>query len=310
MMKTILSVRNLKKNYNNKEVLHGVSFDVHKGEIVALLGPNGAGKSTTIRSIMEILHPESGSIQFNFSKSGKIQRNKIGYLPEERGLYKNVKVMDMLLYLADLKDYPMIDAKKRITYYLEKFDLKGKENVTLETLSKGMAQKVQFIGTIIHEPELLILDEPFSGLDPVSQELLKQEVRELARKGTAIILSSHQMNLVEEMCDQVLLIHQGKQIIYGSLEDIKLAHANMKCSIYGKNNKDIWNEIQGVENIEHEGSRAILYLKRDINMTEWILTLPKNLDIIEMSIKRISLHEIFIAIATERYNAQEVVGHA
>src|SRR5699024_11411919 len=132
--------------------------------------------------------PESGSIQFYFEQSEKIQRNKIGYLPEERGLYKNVKVLDMLLYLAELKDYPMMDAKKRITYYLEKFELKGKENATIETLSKGMAQKVQFIGTIIHEPELLILDEPFSGLDPVSQELLKKEIHVLANQGTAIIV--------------------------------------------------------------------------------------------------------------------------
>src|SRR5699024_6221052 len=147
IMQTVLSVRELEKTFKNKKVLHGISFDIHKGEIIALLGPNGAGKSTTIRSIMEILYPDSGSIQFNFEQSEKIQRNKIGYLPEERGLYKSVKVLDMLLYLAELKDYPMMDAKKRITYYLEKFDLKGKENATIDTLSKGMAQKVQFIGT-------------------------------------------------------------------------------------------------------------------------------------------------------------------
>lgn len=310
MKKTILSVRDLEKFYSNYKILHNVSFDVGEGEILALLGPNGAGKSTIIRCIMELLHLDSGSIQFNFDKSRKIQRKKIGYLPEERGLYKNVKVIDMLMYLADLKDYPKIDAKKRINYYLEKFDLKGKENVILENLSKGMAQKVQFIGTIIHEPELLILDEPFSGLDPVSQELLKQEVRELASKGTAIILSSHQMNLVEEMCDQVLLIHQGKQMIYGSLEDIKLEYANMKCIIYGNNREDIFNKIQDVKNIEYKGNRAILYLKRDIHITEWILKLPKQLDVIEMNVKRISLHEIFIAIATERYDNHGGVGHA
>lgn len=306
-MQTVLSVRELEKTFKNKKVLHGISFDIHKGEIIALLGPNGAGKSTTIRSIMEILYPDSGSIQFNFEQSEKIQRNKIGYLPEERGLYKNVKVLDMLLYLAELKDYPMMDAKKRITYYLEKFDLKGKENATIETLSKGMAQKVQFIGTIIHEPELLILDEPFSGLDPVSQELLKKEIRVLANQGTAIIVSSHQMNLVEEMCDQILLIHQGKQMIYGTLEEVKLAHANTKCMIYGKNNQEIWSEIQGVENIEQEGNRTILHIQHGINITEWIRSLPKQLHIIEINVERISLHEIFVAIATETYEEQESV---
>lgn len=306
-MQTVLSVRELEKTFKNKKVLHGISFDIHKGEIIALLGPNGAGKSTTIRSIMEILYPDSGSIQFNFEQSEKIQRNKIGYLPEERGLYKNVKVLDMLLYLAELKDYPMMDAKKRITYYLEKFDLKGKENATIETLSKGMAQKVQFIGTIIHEPELLILDEPFSGLDPVSQELLKKEIRVLANQGTAIIVSSHQMNLVEEMCDQILLIHQGKQMIYGTLEEVKLTHANTKCMIYGKNNQEIWSEIQGVENIEQEGNRTILHIQHGINITEWIRSLPKQLHIIEINVERISLHEIFVAIATETYEEQESV---
>lgn len=300
-MSLVLSVRELEKSFKNQQVLHGISFDINEGEIIALLGPNGAGKSTTIRTVMEFLSPDNGSIDYYFNSSCKLERRKIGYLPEERGLYKNVKVIDMLLYLAELKDYPIKAARERITYYLEKFDLKGKENSMIETLSKGMAQKVQFIGTIIHEPELLILDEPFSGLDPVSQELLKQEVRELANQGTAIILSSHQMNLVEEMCDQILLIHQGKQIIYGSLEEIKLAHANMKCIIYGKNNRKIWNEIQGVKNIEHDGNRTTLYIQRDIDITKWIRSLPERLRIIEMSLERISLHEIFISIATETY---------
>src|SRR5699024_1557743 len=135
--------------------------------------------------------------------SSEIPRTKIGYLPEERGLYKNVKVMDILLYLADLKDYPLQKARERALTYLKKFDLEGKENVSVEELSKGMGQKVQFIASIIHEPELLILDEPFSGLDPVSQELFKSEIRALANEGTAILLSSHQMNLVEEMCDRL-----------------------------------------------------------------------------------------------------------
>lgn len=307
-MELVLSVRELEKSFKNKKVLHRISFDVRKGEIMALLGPNGAGKSTTIRTLMDILYPDNGSIHFN--PSGKLERNKIGYLPEERGLYKNVQVIDMLLYLAELKDYPLKEAKKRIAYYLEKYDLEGKENSTIETLSKGMAQKVQFIGTIIHEPELLILDEPFSGLDPVSQELLKQEVRELAKKGTAIILSSHQMNLVEEMCDRIFLINEGKQMLYGTLEEIKLAHANIKCIIYGKNNQEVWQEIKGIDNIEHEGNRAIIYIQRDTNITEWVRSLPEQLHIVEMSIERVSLHEIFVAIATEKYEQKEGVLHA
>src|SRR5699024_12691825 len=174
-MEKILSVSHLGKSFKDKKVLKSISFDVCKGEIMAILGPNGAGKSTTIRSIMGIIYPDHGEI--NFENHSEIPRHKIGYLPEERGLYKNVKVMDILLYLAELNDYPMKKAKERALAYLKKIDLEGKENVTMEELSKGMSQKVQFIASIIHEPELLILDEPFSGLYPVSQDVFNVDFR-------------------------------------------------------------------------------------------------------------------------------------
>jgi ABC-2 type transport system ATP-binding protein len=203
-METVLKVEGLNKWFKDTQVLHDISFEVYKGEIMAILGPNGAGKSTTIRNIMGIMYPDEGRITFH--NHPEIPRHKIGYLPEERGLYKNVKVMDILLYLAELKDYPLDKARERALHYLKKFGLEGKENALVEELSKGMGQKVQFIASVIHEPELLILDEPFSGLDPVSQELFKEEIRRLAEKGTAILLSSHQMNLVEEMADRLFMI--------------------------------------------------------------------------------------------------------
>ena len=203
-MENVLTVNKLGKSFKSKRVIQDISFDVRKGEIMAILGPNGAGKSTTIRNIMGIMYPDEGSITYHNHAANEIPRHKIGYLPEERGLYKNVKVMDMILYLADLKNYPVKKAKERALTYLAKFDLDGKDKVSVEELSKGMGQKVQFIASIIHEPELLILDEPFSGLDPVSQELFKKEIRELANNGTAILLSSHQMNVVEELCDRLL----------------------------------------------------------------------------------------------------------
>src|SRR5690554_855225 len=181
-METMLTVEGLGKSFKDKRIIGNISFEVKKGEIMALLGPNGAGKSTTIRNIMGIMYPDEGAITFHNSK--EIPRNKIGYLPEERGLYKNVKVMDILLYLAELKDYPLKKAKERARAYLKKFGLAGKENALIEELSKGMGQKVQFIASIIHQPMLLILDEPFSGLDPVAQELFKEEIRELAAAGT------------------------------------------------------------------------------------------------------------------------------
>lgn len=297
-MSRILSVTNLEKTFKNNKVLDNVNFDVHKGEIMAVLGPNGAGKSTAIRCIMGIIYPDEGEVIFHQKENNDIPRHKIGYLPEERGLYKNVKVMDMLLYLAELKDYPLDRAKERILKYLKMFDLEGKENTAIEELSKGMNQKVQFISSILHEPELLILDEPFSGLDPVSQDLFKDEIRNLADQGTAILLSSHQMNLVEEMCDRLFMMHKGKRVIYGPLSDVKTEYANFKCTIQGENNEQFLQKIPHVERMEFENEKAILYLQKDVHIARWLNSLPDELNIDELSIDRISLHEIFVQIAT------------
>ncbi|MEI3597352.1 MULTISPECIES: ABC transporter ATP-binding protein [unclassified Oceanobacillus] len=299
-METMLEVKGLNKSFKDKQVLKNISFEVNKGEIMAILGPNGAGKSTTIRNIMGIMYPDEGTVTFHNHQGKGIPQNKIGYLPEERGLYKNVKVMDILLYLADLKSYPLDKAKKRILDYLKKFDLEGKENVKMEELSKGMGQKVQFIGAVIHEPELLILDEPFSGLDPVSQEIFKDEIRSLRDNGTAILLSSHQMNLVEEMCDRLFMIQRGEKIIYGSLYDVKQEYANFKCTIRGSNERGTLETIPEVENIEQDGDVAILYLTKDVNPNRWLKQLPDDVTIQELAIDRVSLHEIFIDIATDK----------
>lgn len=307
-MEKVLAVENLGKAFRDKPIVNHISFDVRKGEIMAILGPNGAGKSTTIRNIMGIMYPDEGSVSFQGHTN--IPRHKIGYLPEERGLYKNVKVMDILLYLADLKDYPIKKAKERALHYLEKFDLKGKENVSVEELSKGMGQKVQFIASIIHEPELLILDEPFSGLDPVSQELFKQEIRELAEAGTAILLSSHQMNLVEAMCDRLFMIHRGQEIIYGKMDDVKAEYANFKCTIRGKNDHTVLEALPEVQRVEQDNDTAIIYLEKDVHPVNWLKKLPENLDVLELTIDRISLHEIFIAIATDKNRWEEGVVHA
>ncbi len=296
-METVLKVNKLRKWFKDTQVLHDISFEVRKGEIMAILGPNGAGKSTTIRIIMGIIYPDEGTIEFN--NFAGIPRNKIGYLPEERGLYKNVKVMDILLYLAELKDYPLKKAKERARAYLKKFGLAGKENALIEELSKGMGQKVQFIASIIHQPMLLILDEPFSGLDPVAQELFKQEIRELAAAGTAVLLSSHQMNLVEEMCDRLFMIHRGRKVIYGNMDEVKREYANFKCTIRGQNNADLLKKLPNVQRVEQSEDTSVLYLTKDVQPARWLKELPEDLQINELSLDRISLHEIFIDIATD-----------
>src|SRR5690625_88470 len=304
-MTKMLSVSNLGKSFKNNRVLDNVSFDVRQGEIMAVLGPNGAGKSTTIRSIMGIIFPDEGEVTFHQTNSKGIPREIIGYLPEERGLYKNVKVMDMLLYLAELKNYPLDRARDRALHYLKKFDLEGKENTAIEELSKGMGQKVQFISSILHEPELLILDEPFSGLDPVSQDLFRDEIRQLANDGTAILLSSHQMNLVEEMCDRLFMMHQGKRVVYGPLDEVKTEYANFKCTMRGSFEERLLQRIPQVEQIETINGEAILYLEKDIHPASWLSHLPEQLNIQELSIDRISLHEIFVQIATgERFTKE------
>ncbi len=301
----MLTVKSLGKSFKGIQIISNISFEVKQGEIMAILGPNGAGKSTTIRNIMGIMYPDEGSITFHHSKGATIPRHKIGYLPEERGLYKNVKVMDILLYLAELKDYPLDKAKQRALDYLKKFDLEGKEKVNVEELSKGMGQKVQFIASIIHEPELLILDEPFSGLDPVSQELFKQEIRNLAQNGTAILLSSHQMNLVEEMADRLFMIHRGQKVIYGEMTDVKMEYANFKCTIHGKNNKQDLAKLPNVQRVEQEDDRSIIYLSKDVQPATWLRQLPNHINIQELTLNRISLHEIFIDIATDKNLLQE-----
>lgn len=304
-MEPVLMVDSLTKTFKNRKVLKEISFEVHKGEIMAILGPNGAGKSTTIRTIMGILHPDRGTVRF--SGYDAIPKQKIGYLPEERGLYQNVRVLDILLYLANLKDYPLSLAKERARKYLKKFGLAEYEKAAVEELSKGMGQKVQFIASFLHEPDLLILDEPFSGLDPVSQELFKEEIRRLAARGTAILLSSHQMNLVEELCDRLFMIHRGQKVIYGNLDEVKETYANFKCTIRCKKGNELLRHLPGTERILEQEGRTVLYLSKHVAITPWIKQLPDELEIAEMSIDRVSLHEIFLDIAGEKQKEKEEI---
>jgi len=298
VLSEILRLENVCKELGKQKVVDSVSFAVRAGEIFGMLGPNGAGKSTTIRCLMGIISPDEGSINFSFAKNGEIPRTQIGYLPEERGMYRNVPIMDTILYLARLKDYPVAKARTRTLEYLEKFGLKGLEKAKVEELSKGMAQKVQFIASVIHEPKILILDEPFSGLDPVSQNVFKEEVRSLAAQGTAVLLSAHQMNLVEELCDRIFLINRGKQVLYGGVSEIKQQFADFKCEIIGANEGVDFSSLKSVSRVERERGRTTLFLTPDTSVRELLSELPPNTIIDEMHVDRISLHDIFVHIAT------------
>lgn len=295
-MEPLLSVDNISKEFSGKTVVEQVSFDVYRGEIMGMLGPNGAGKTTVIRSIMGIILPDRGRIRIQLDHPSQA-KSRIGYLPEERGLYKTVKVIDILTYLAGLKKVPNEIAQKRISEYLEKFDLKGKEQVKVEELSKGMAQKVQFIASVIHEPDILILDEPFSGLDPVSQDVFKQEITALADRGTAILLSSHQMNLVEALCNRIFLINKGEKVIYGEMDVVKESFADFKCTITGSNDEVDFTRLPMVERVERNERTTLVYLKKEAEPARFLSSLPASVDIRELSVNRISLHDIFVSIA-------------
>ena len=220
-MSNILEVKNIQKNYGDFVALNNISLSIPKGSIYGLLGPNGAGKTSLIRIINQITVPDGGEIILDGEKLNPKHVSYIGYMPEERGLYKSMKVGEQCLYLAQLKGLSKNDAKTQLDYWFEKLEIKGWWNKKIEELSKGMAQKVQFVVTVLHKPKLLILDEPFSGFDPVNANLIKDELLELSKQGTSIIFSTHRMESVEELCDHIALIHKSNKLIEGKLSDVK-----------------------------------------------------------------------------------------
>ena len=216
-----VEVKNLFKSYNGQIAVKNLSFSVAPGEILGLIGPNGAGKSSTIKIVLDFMKPDSGEVDIFGGAMSEAAKNRIGYLPEARGLYKELKAMDCILYLASLKGVNRTTAKERALQLLDRTGMLESEDKKIKHMSKGMGQMIQFIVTIIHDPELLIMDEPFAGLDPVNTELMKNMVGKYRDEGKAIILSTHQMNQVEELCDRVLMIDHGEEVLYGSLQEIK-----------------------------------------------------------------------------------------
>lgn len=220
-MNNILEVNQVVKQYGDYTALNKVSLTVPKGSIYGLLGPNGAGKTSLIRIINQITMPDSGEIILDGEKLSPKHIQQIGYLPEERGLYKSMKVGEQCLYLAQMKGLSKSEAKKQLDYWFDKLDIQGWWNKKIEELSKGMAQKIQFVVCVLHKPKLLIFDEPFSGFDPVNANIIKDEILELQKQGSTIIFSTHRMESVEELCDHIALIHKSNKLLEGKLDDVK-----------------------------------------------------------------------------------------
>lgn len=238
-MAPILEVKNIYKQYDKYTALNNVSLSIEPQKIFGLLGPNGAGKTSLIRIINQITGPDSGEIWFNGERLNQNHVNYIGYLPEERGLYKKMSVGEQVMYLAQLKGLKKADAKRKLQAWFKKFEIENWWDKKIEELSKGMQQKVQFIVTVLHEPKLLILDEPFSGFDPINAQLIKNEILELRDKGATIIFSTHNMGSVEELCDNIALINKSEKLLDGSVKDIRDKYKTNTYNISFKDRKSV-----------------------------------------------------------------------
>ena len=292
---TAITVNHLFKSYADKTAVNDLTFSVDPGEIVGLIGPNGAGKSSTIKIILDFMKPDSGEVKIFGHNMNEASKNQIGYLPEERGLYKKLSAIDLIIYLASLKGVDKALAQKKANVLLEQTGMLESKKKKIKHMSKGMGQIIQFIVTIIHDPMLLIMDEPFSGLDPVNTELMKNIVGNLRNEGKAIILSTHQMNQVEELCDRVLMINHGSEVLYGDLKDIK---ARFKKHSVQVNVEGEIGDLPGVIDKKFNKGSVELVLAPDTT-PQIILDLlrERGITINRFEITTPSLNEIFIDIA-------------
>ena len=252
----VLKIQDVVKRYHNHLANDKVSFEVKEGSLFGLLGPNGAGKTTLIRIITHITLADEGQVLLDNKKVGEWVTQQIGYMPEERGLYKKMKVADQLMYLAQLRGLKKPDAIKEIKYWFDKFDIGSWEKKAIEELSKGMQQKIQFIATVLHKPKLLILDEPFSGLDPVNSKLIEEEIINLKNNGTTILFSTHRMEQVEEICEEIVLINNGKNVLQGQVAEIKNQYKQNTFELKYEGNAP--TALENVEILQHE-KNAIKY---------------------------------------------------
>ena len=276
-MSFLLVAENVTKKYGPKTALDNFSLQIPKGSIYGLLGPNGAGKTTFIRIINQITMPDSGSVLLDGEPLSPHHISQIGYMPEERGLYKNMKVGEQAIYLAQLKGMSKKEAREKLKYWFEKLNIGDWWNKKLSELSKGMGQKIQFIVTVLHEPKLLIFDEPFSGFDPVNANFIRDEILELKDKGTTIIFSTHRMESVEEMCDYVTLINQSKKVLDGPINQIRESFKDGKYKIGLRiNSQTEWDNFknqQGLENLIENNGMASFITQPNIENNTLISTL-------------------------------------
>ena len=297
---SILELRNLKKYFATQKAVDDISLDVERGQIFGLLGPNGAGKTTLIRMITGIFYPDEGQIFFDGKQFDPLNDvEKIGYMPEERGLYKKMKIGEQSLYLAQLKGLKRHDAMARIKEWFERFEMESWWNKKVEDLSKGMSQKLQFVTTVLHEPKLIILDEPFSGLDPVNTNLIKDEIYRLAQNGTTIIFSTHRMEQVEEICNHIILVNKGKKILDGTVKDVKQQFKENLFSIGADHLPEI-NTDTPYEKIGTKNNLQVVRIREGITPNDVLQYLLRgNVNIHSFNEILPSLNDIFIRLVED-----------
>jgi ABC-2 type transport system ATP-binding protein len=296
MPRNVVEVRNLVKQYNGFVAVNDLSFDVFDGDVFGLLGPNGAGKTSTIRIIMDIFKADSGKIQI-LSQPPGIARERIGYLPEERGLYRNLKVQTVLVYLARLKGMTSDLAGQRASQLLERVGLSAWANRKVKDLSRGMQQKLQFAASLVHDPNLVVMDEPFQGLDPVNIELIRSMIQELHEEGKTIVLSSHQLNMVEALCDRIVLINRGRSVLYGELDEIKRRYAPRMVRV--RTSADI-DSLSDVAAITRHGTDLSFTLDDGMTPQELLrILVERNVPVDLFEVASVPLEEIFITVVKE-----------
>ncbi len=304
LMENIVEVKGIHKSYAKHRALQDVSMSIPKKSIFGLLGPNGAGKTTLIRIINQIIMADEGEILIDGEKLGEKHIQMIGYLPEERGLYKKMKVGEQLIYFGMLRGLSKKESTEKTKKWVKKFEIEGWWNKNIEDLSKGMAQKVQFIATVLHDPKLLILDEPFSGFDPINANLIKDEILELKENGATIIFSTHRMESVEQLCDHIAMINHSRKILDGSIEDIKSAYkANEYLVQYKGSLNGITADYEVLENEElgNEFRKSLIKAPNTVtNPNEILQELISKVEVHSFTEKIPSINDIFIAKAKEK----------
>jgi ABC-2 type transport system ATP-binding protein len=293
-----IEVSGITKRYGQHVAVDNLSFEVHRGEIFSMLGPNGAGKTSTIRMILDIIKPDGGAIQVLGGPFTEATKEHIGYLPEERGLYKSARLVELLTYLGTLKGMSTADAVRRANELLEAVELGDNKKSKVSELSRGMSQKVQFIATIIHNPDLIIVDEPFSGLDPVNTELIKTMIYRLRDEGKTIVMSLHEMHQVEEMADRLLMIDHGKRVLYGPVDEVRQQYAENAVVVSGEGD---WQRLPGVRAVKtNEGGRSVTLMLDERTTPDDVMqamAVSPDYKVRSFALAVPSLNDIFIRVA-------------